>query len=190
MGSWSALLLAYLLGGITFIPLLVLAVLSHAHFSFPHRRDVGLSRNASGSGPAVANATYDDDDKDGIVQPGDDTTALDEAKRNGLGKLPSSTNVTTTTAAAAAARPREHLDVASGYFAVCREYTPMGINAKPIERSTPVGSTTVAAPSPSVYQTMYRSIFDRKAAPAGPVDNGGMSQRPKKAGNVFYVVLR
>ena len=81
-------------------------------------------------------------------------------------------------------------DVAAGYFAVCREYTPMGINAKPIERSTPVGSATVAAPSPSVYQTMYRSIFDRKPSP-GPLDNkNGASQRPKKAGNVFFVVLR
>ena len=65
----------------------------------------------------------------------------------------------------------------------------MGINAKPIERSTPLGSTTVAPPSPSVYQTMYRSIFDRKPV-AGPLDNNGLSQRPKKAGNVFYVVLR
>ena len=67
----------------------------------------------------------------------------------------------------------------------------MGINAKPIERATPVGSTTVAAPSPSVYQAMYRSIFDRKQGP-GPLDNGSSnsSQRPKRAGNVFYVVLR
>ncbi|KAJ8119685.1 hypothetical protein O1611_g10553 [Lasiodiplodia mahajangana] len=66
----------------------------------------------------------------------------------------------------------------------------MGINAKPIERSTPVGSTTVAAPSPSVYQTMYRSIFDRKQAPGPLDDNKSVSQRPKRAGNVFYVVLR
>ena len=92
------------------------------------------------------------------------------------------------------------MDPASGYFAVCREYTPMGINAKPIERSTPVGSATVAAPSPSVYQTMYRSIFERKGPAAGAAgsagggvgagENNSMSQRPKNAGNVFYVVLR
>ncbi|RDA88981.1 hypothetical protein CP532_0654 [Ophiocordyceps camponoti-leonardi (nom. inval.)] len=86
------------------------------------------------------------------------------------------------------ARSSRDVEVAAGYFAVCREYTPMGINAKPIERSTPLGSTTVASPSPSVYQTMYRSIFDRKPSPAQ--DSNGLSQRPKKAGNVFYVVLR
>ena len=86
----------------------------------------------------------------------------------------------------------------------------MGINAKPIERATPIGSAAVASPSPSVYQTMYRSIFDwatRGAARAGTLagsigsggplssesgaaSGGGASQRPKKAGNVFYVVLR
>jgi hypothetical protein len=113
---------------------------------------------------------------DNIVQPGDDTTALDAARA--------------ASREDAKARAARELEVAAGYFAVCREYTPMGINAKPIERSTPLGSTTVASPSPSVYQTMYRSIFDRKPA-QGPLDNkAAVSQRPKKAGNVFYVVLR
>ncbi|KAK3190715.1 hypothetical protein K4F52_003406 [Lecanicillium sp. MT-2017a] len=161
MGPWTALLVAYLVGGVTFIPLLVAAVLFHAHRTFPYRDDAAAADSHA--------------DGDSIVQPGDDTTALDDHK-----------------AAAAAAkreRPPPDLDVAAGYFAVCREYTPMGINAKPIERSTPLGSTTVAPPSPSVYQTMYRSIFDRKPVP-GPIENNSMSQRPKKAGNVFYVVLR
>lgn len=162
MGSWSGFLFAYFLGGVTFLPLVVLVVLFHAHYTFPTRHDVGPPS----------------DDKDNIVQPGDDLAALDDAKKDD-----------------AKTKPNPHLDVASGYFAVCREYTPMGINAKPIERSTPVGSTTVAAPSPSVYQTMYRSIFDRKGAnspgaAAGSGENNSMSQRPKNAGNVFYVVLR
>ncbi|KAK5636149.1 hypothetical protein RRF57_011861 [Xylaria bambusicola] len=112
-------------------------------------------------------------DADGIVQPADDTSYLESAQKE---------------------ESRQKLladsDVAAGYFAVCREYTPMGINAKPIERPTPVGSTTVAAPSPSVYQTMYRSIFDRKPNPNPLDENKGVSQRPKRAGNVFYVVLR
>ncbi|KAH9883643.1 hypothetical protein F4778DRAFT_625112 [Xylariomycetidae sp. FL2044] len=113
------------------------------------------------------------DDAQSIVQPGDDTADLRAAQKE---------------------ESRQRLlaesDIAAGYFAVCREYTPMGINAKPIERSTPVGSATVAAPSPSVYQSMYRSIFDKKPAPS-PLDDGkNVSQRPKKAGNVFYVVLR
>ncbi|PHH64081.1 hypothetical protein CDD81_5074 [Ophiocordyceps australis] len=157
MGSWTALLVAYVVGGITFVPLVLVTVLLHGYFSFPRRDDV--------------------DGSDDILQPGDDAEPLQAAKK-----------------AAADSKTRAardlDLDVAAGYFAVCREYTPMGINAKPIERSTPMGSTTVAAPSPSVYQTMYRSIFDRKSV-AGPLENtSGLSQRPKKAGNVFYVVLR
>lgn len=167
MGSWTAFLLTYLFGGVTFLPLLVLAVLFHAHLTLPIRDDVHPPNT---------------DDKDDIVQPGDDTSALEAVKKDG-----------------AKATQSSHLDPASGYFAVCREYTPMGINAKPIERSTPVGSATVAAPSPSVYQTMYRSIFERKGAAAANAaganggvagDNNSMSQRPKNAGNVFYVVLR
>jgi len=158
--GWSAFLLTYLLGGVTFLPLVVVAVFIHAYFNLPYRQDADISQTSAA-------------DSD-LVQPGDDIEPLKTAQKDG-------------------AKPRavhHEQDVAAGYFAVCREYTPMGINAKPIERATPVGSATVAAPSPSVYQTMYRSIFDRKQAP-GPLDNkNGASQRPKKAGNVFYVVLR
>jgi hypothetical protein len=139
----------------------VIAVFAHAYFNLPYRQDADPSQTESG-------------DKDGLVQPADDLEPLKAAQTDGT-------------------KPRtvqHEQDVAAGYFAVCREYTPMGINAKPIERATPVGSATVAAPSPSVYQTMYRSIFDRKQN-QGPLDaKNGASQRPKKAGNVFYVVLR
>lgn len=153
--------MAYLIGGITFIPLLLASVLLFGYYNLPYRRVLGIP--------------YDPDEGD-IVHPGDDTIALDEAKRqrNNSDSKRSNTDI----------------DVAAGYFAVCREYVPMGINAKPVERSTPIGSATVTPPSPSVYQTMYRSIFDRKAA-ASPMENSSsVSQRPKKAGNVFYVVLR
>lgn len=157
--GWVVFFLTYLLGGITFLPLLIAVVLLHAHLTFPHRQD-------------VAREPSDADDE--LIQPGDDLDALNKAQQDEI-------------------KPRASLpdsDVAAGYFAVCREYTPMGINAKPIERSTPVGSATVAAPSPSVYQTMYRSIFDRKSGP-GPLDHkNGASQRPKRTGNVFFVVLR
>ncbi|KAK3396127.1 hypothetical protein B0T20DRAFT_416728 [Sordaria brevicollis] len=158
--GWTVFLLIYLFGGLTFLPLLVACVLLHAHFTFPYRPDA---------------VQHLDPQADDLVQPGDDLDALKaEQKKDGKSRV------------------THHDDgVASGYFAVCREYTPMGINAKPIERSTPVGSTTVAAPSPSVYQTMYRSIFDRKSSTPSPIDHkNGPSQRPKKAGNVFYVVLR
>jgi hypothetical protein len=159
--GWTVFLLTYLFGGITFLPLLVIVILAHAYFTLPYRKDADASD---------ASTSADGD----LIQPGDDLEPLKAAQKDG----------------ARARGVRHEPDVAAGYFAVCREYTPMGINAKPIERSTPVGSATVAAPSPSVYQTMYRSIFDRKQA-AGPLDNkNGGSQRPKRAGNVFYVVLR
>ncbi|KAG6005558.1 hypothetical protein E4U54_000316 [Claviceps lovelessii] len=169
MGPWTTLLVTYLLGGVTFVPLVVLLILLHAHYTLPYRQDLVSAANGS--------SEHD------IVQPGDHVSALEEARKKaavdgGGARMQSSAH---------------DLYVAAGYFAVCREYTPMGLNAKPIERATPVGSATVAAPSPSVYQTMYRSIFDRKSV-AGPLDgsnhNNSMSQRPKKAGNVFYVVLR
>ncbi|KAJ5154163.1 uncharacterized protein N7500_009602 [Penicillium coprophilum] len=64
-------------------------------------------------------------------------------------------------------------DVAAGYFAVCREYVP-GV---------------VAAESPSVYQTMYRSLFDRKQTPSiDPAKANGKTTR--RGRNVFYIVLR
>ncbi|PFH56573.1 hypothetical protein XA68_16319 [Ophiocordyceps unilateralis] len=151
--SWTAILVAYLVGGITLIPLVVAVVVLYGYYTFPRRDDV--------------NPFADDHDVDYHVP--DESSPLLAAEPN-------------------KARPSRDAEVAAGYFAVCREYTPMGINAKPIERSTPLGSTTVTSPSPSVYQTMYRSIFDRKPSPAQ--DSNGLSQRPKKAGNVFYVVLR
>ncbi|KAL6880914.1 hypothetical protein J3F83DRAFT_720286 [Trichoderma novae-zelandiae] len=161
MAAWTTLLVAYLLGGVTFIPLVVAFVFLYGYYNLPYRRVLGFQ---------------DDQDEGSIVRPGDDTTALDEATRarnNSDSK-----------------RKDTDIDVAAGYFAVCREYTPMGINAKPVERSTPIGSATVTPTSPSVYQTMYRSIFDRKAAASSVDSSSSVSQRPKKAGNVFYVVLR
>ncbi|KAL7919353.1 putative integral membrane protein conserved region domain-containing protein [Trichoderma austrokoningii] len=163
MAAWTTILVAYLIGGITFVPLLLASVLAFGYYNSPYNR-------------RLAGIPDDPDAGGDIVRPGDDTAALVEAKRprNNSDSKRSNTDI----------------DVAAGYFAVCREYVPMGINAKPVERSTPIGSATVTPPSPSVYQTMYRSIFDRKAA-ASPMDNGSSaSQRPKKAGNVFYVVLR
>ncbi|KAF0636076.1 hypothetical protein FPSE5266_08207 [Fusarium pseudograminearum] len=159
MASFTSLLVAYVLGGFTFIPLVIVSVLAFIFYTSP-----------------VLDDASDEHKYSLIVDKDDDTTALEAAKRSHKKDNRAHEN---------------DLDVAAGFFAVCREYTPMGINAKPIERSTPVGSATVAPSSPSVYQTMYRSIFERKPTP-GPMDNNSTttSQRPKNAGNVFYVVLR
>jgi hypothetical protein len=78
-------------------------------------------------------------------------------------------------------------DVFAGYFAVCREYVPGGVNGKPPERTTPAGAV-IAMESPSVYQSMYRSIFDRNKTMSPSMD--ASNARSKKARNVFYVVLR
>ena len=79
-------------------------------------------------------------------------------------------------------------DVAAGYFAVCREYVPGGINGRPPERTNPAG-TIIATESPSVYQSMYRSLFDRKQGPS--LDPGKANGKTiKRARNVFFVVLR
>ena len=79
-------------------------------------------------------------------------------------------------------------DVAASYFAVCREYVPAGINGKPPERTTPAGAV-IATESPSVYQSMYRSIFDRKQGPSLEPGKGN-SKTVKRARNIFFVVLR
>ena len=157
--GWTSFLFAYLVGGVTFLPLAIVALLAHAYFTFPYREDV--SRESS---PAT----------DDLIQAGDDVAALKAVQR---GEIKSKST-------------HHDQDVAAGYFAVCREYTPMGINAKPIERTTPVGSATVASPSPSVYQTMYRSLFERKPSPSPLENHSAHNQRLRKAGNVFYVVLR
>ncbi|KAL3454045.1 hypothetical protein BJX65DRAFT_262712, partial [Aspergillus insuetus] len=79
-------------------------------------------------------------------------------------------------------------DVAAGYFVVCREYVPGGVNGKPPERTTPAGEV-ITAESPSVYQAMYRSLFDRKQAPTiEPTKT--TAKNAKRARNMFYIVLR
>lgn len=159
MSSLLTIVFVYILGGLTLIPVLVIAVLAHAYLTFPIRDDTA----------------YREIEIDPIVQPGDDVDAIKRAQKT-LGEK---------------FQPRSghEADVAAAYFSVSREYTPNGINGKPPERSTPVGSTTVSAASPSVYQSIYRGIFDRKPSNS-PLDNNGVGKPQKRGGNVFYVVLR
>lgn len=84
-------------------------------------------------------------------------------------------------------RRTDDSDTFAGYFAVCREYVPGGVNGKPPDRTTPAGAV-VSMESPSVYQSMYRSIFDRNKTASPSID--AANARNKKARNVFYVVLR
>ncbi|KAH7126895.1 hypothetical protein B0J11DRAFT_526714 [Dendryphion nanum] len=155
--SLSAFLFIYVLGGITFIPLVLSIAFLHAYITQPERTE-----HAAGNANGVSK---NDDPLEGV--------RLSDGDFEGL---PSEL------------KTRTHVpDVAAGYFAVCREYVPGGINGKPPERTTPAGAV-VAAESPSVYQTMYRSIFDRNKTMSPTMD--GANGKSKKARNVFYVVLR
>jgi hypothetical protein len=158
MASITGFLFIYVLGGLTFLPLLIAALLVHAYVTFPIREDTAFPENEQAS----------------IVEPGDDVDAIKRAQKT-LGEKFQLRN--------------NEADVAAGYFSIFREFNTNGVNSKPLERTTPVGTATISAPSPSVYQSMYRSIFDRKPS-TSPLDNKGAGKPQKKAGNVFYVVLR
>ncbi|OBT64527.1 hypothetical protein VE03_05322 [Pseudogymnoascus sp. 23342-1-I1] len=161
MGRVTYFLFVYVLGGITFLPLLVVALIIHAYLTFPVRETPIEVPGAPGS--------------NGLLRDGDRADAVRSASKSLDEKFQS--------------RSSHESDVAAGYFAVCREYVPGGINGKPPERTTPTGSTVVTSPSPSVYQSMYRSIFDRRKD-TNPLDIKGAGKPTSKGGNVFYVVLR
>ncbi|KAJ6032290.1 hypothetical protein N7540_003022 [Penicillium herquei] len=157
MGSLGSFLIIYVLGGLTFVPLVISLILLYAYLTLP---DVlPLQQTSTGA-------------SDVLRRPTDDEFNL----KSGTDHLAEEFH-------------RVHdSDVAAGYFAVCREYVPGGVNGRPPERTTPTGDV-VAAESPSVYQAMYRSLFDRKQAPSiEPAKSNG--KNTKRARNVFYIVLR
>ncbi|OCL12274.1 hypothetical protein AOQ84DRAFT_444168, partial [Glonium stellatum] len=157
MVTFSAFVFIYVLGGLTFLPLVLAAIFCHAYWTFPVR-DPQASPDLESKSTAQERA------------------AGDGNLKSELDSLPDEL------------KPRSHdPDVAAGYFAVCREYVPGGVNGKPPERTTPAGAV-VAAESPSVYQSMYRSIFDRNKTQTPTLDGG--NGKVKKARNVFFVVLR
>jgi hypothetical protein len=157
MGPIAWFLFVYVLGGVTFIPLVLGLIFFHAYKTFPTKPDSELPPT---------------DDPANIKRANDDNVYLKTA---------------TDTLAEQFHRKHES-DVAAGYFAVCREYVPGGINGKPPERKTPAGEI-VATESPSVYQSMYRSIFDRQQK-STIEPNKSNGRNFKRANNVFFVVLR
>src|SRR5207248_2166638 len=110
------ILLAYVAGVVTCI-LLPVAVLLHAYLTFPVRSADSALNNSV------------DSPEDPLKRPGDDDEAfrssvngMDERFLRGSG---------------------QNTDDAAGYFIICREYVPGGINGKPPERPSPVGPTVV-----------------------------------------------
>lgn len=161
MVTLTVFLTIYLVGGLTFIPLVVCLLLAHAYYTFPISEDQQQS-NKEPEKPQINTAELG--------------RSLSEKD---LASLPPGTKSSS-----------QERDVAAGYFAVCREFVPGGVNGKPPERTTPAGEV-VAVESPSVYQSMYRSIFDRNKAQGPSIEHvNGNRQATKKARNVFYIVLR
>ncbi|KAL9587218.1 MAG: hypothetical protein Q9212_000377 [Teloschistes hypoglaucus] len=159
MGAFWFLLCLYVFGGLTFLPLLLGLILLHAHLTLPH-----VARRTKTSNRRQHSIEHENDDGQNLKS----TAALAEFEEK--------------------FRSGHEPDVAAGYFAVCRDYVPGGVNGKPPERTTPAGAVVVAE-SPSVYQSMYRSFFDRKQGPT--LDAGKGNVKPtKRARNVFFVVLR
>ncbi|RAH43359.1 SMP domain-containing protein [Aspergillus brunneoviolaceus CBS 621.78] len=156
MSSFGNLLFVYVLGGLTFIPLVISLFLLYAYLT-------------ASSPPSQLNRQPA---HDSLQRDNDDQYSL----KSGTDELAEKFHRT------------HDSDVAAGYFAVCREYVPGGVNGKPPERTTPAGEV-IAAESPSVYQAMYRSLFDRKQTPTiEPTKN--VTKNGKRARNVFYIVLR
>jgi hypothetical protein len=158
MGPIRWFLFVYVLGGLTFVPLLVALLFLHAYYTLP-------------TAPAPGSKPKPSDDPAELLRDEDDKAAFKTA----------------TDDLAEQFHRKHDSDVAAGYFAVCREYVPGGV-LKPPDKVTSTTGETVAQESPSVYQSMYRSIFDRSQKPTiePNKDNTGKN----RANNVFYVVLR
>jgi len=144
--AFTSLGIAYILGGLTFLPLILSLCFLHAYWT---------------------SARYEATPTTVISRDGDLPDHTDDESE----KLQKRSN---------------EPDVAANYFAVCREYVPGGVNGKPPERTTAAGET-ITAESPSVYQSMYRSLFDRNRAQVPTIDGG---KTVRKARNVLFVVLR
>lgn len=147
MAALLSLLIAYVVGGITFLPLLAASIFLHAYFTLPAAEQADQT-------PIKASDSFEDVNDESLKE-----------------KLQHSSH---------------EPEAAAGYFAVCREYVPGGVNGKPPERTTPAGET-IAAESPSVYQSIYRSVFERGKTQVPSFEAG---KSVKRARNVFYVVLR
>jgi hypothetical protein len=159
MGPFQWFLFVYVLGGLTFVPLLIGSALLFAYYTLPHADDAFSSNKSN--------------DTAGLLQPDDEDLVF----RTGTDDL------------AEKFHRRHDSDVAAGYFAVCREWVPGGVNGKPPDKLSPAGET-IATESPSVYQTMYRSLFDRSQKPTIEPSKDASGKPVRRANNIFYVVLR
>ena len=190
MLTFFALVAVYVVGGLTFVPLLVLALLAHAYVTLPVRDD-DARRPTARPAPVVHPASLDPGPPGPPGQPDPPGQPNHGSSQHDKDRLPASLLHLVRPPGPGAHVP----DVAAGYFAVCRDYVPGGVKGRPPERTTPTGQVVLATESPSVYQSMYRTIFDRNRAQGPSLDGSapagaGSGARAKRARNVFYVVLR
>nr|QOE88724.1 PH domain-containing protein [Phyllosticta citriasiana] len=160
MASFMTYLLVYLAGGLTFVPLCLLTILAYAAITCP-QKDSSEEGEHRRQDPLVTSSR-------------DSNITGDTLRTNVSPNLKS---------------PDDEFRVAAGYFVVCREYAPEFIHAKINERNAPVSSGQ-GSESPSVYQSMYRSIFDRNKAPNPSTDTTRGTKSTKRTRNLFYAVLR
>lgn len=209
--TFLTLLSVYLLGGLTFLPLLIGLLLLHAHLTFP---TVDITRTTV--------TTETDDKKTRLNRYTDSTADSKSALKDGESERPKLEK-----------KKKKHSfgsapNTAQGFFAVTREFTPGGINGKPPEKIISVASTassstnsfddsasinggfgnngvglngngnggngvreqkTAAGKAAALGQSIYKNIFKggQKEEEQETIRNGGRGKRGK---NVFYVVLR
>ncbi|KAI5303318.1 peroxisomal assembly protein [Ascosphaera pollenicola] len=159
MGSFRTYLAVYIFGGITFVPLLLVLAVAFAYYTLPEAEPEQGIKRQRSLSSP---------------QPAPDDEPISKTEPDELNEKFSRTHES---------------DVAAGYFAVLREYNPGGVNGKPPERANTSANETLAAESPSVYQSVYRSLFDRKPTPSiEPAKD--QKKQTRKSNNVFYVVIR
>ena len=155
------LLSIYMLGGLTFFPLIFLGLLLHAYLTLPVKVPHGQT--------------------DGRV----DTKSLPSKTSSG------SYNSKIGSLGRGSTENRPHgAHVAAAYFAVTREFVSGALSGKSLERSISSGVSTTSE-SPSVYASMYRSVFERAKPliPSMEMEKDGV-RSTRRTLNVFYIVLR
>lgn len=186
----TTFILTYLFGGLTFLPLLIAAIVAPAWLLLPRVGDEDVASDRLEDIPGHV-------DKDKARRPSQDAVLVQEQEQE---------------------EKYSPEGAASGTFAVLRSYNfhsaTSSLNARTNSTANVAGGNHVStdgsaeAGGESVYQTMYRSVFDRKGkttvpgtsalendegtstAGAGGGHTHQVKRKPTVGANVFYIVLR
>lgn len=147
MASFNTYLFIYVVGGLTFLPLCVACLFFVLYLSFPtipipqdDSSPKAKSRNAASFGSHESGETRETKSRSREINAGSDNHEGDREDHDEEGSDSSIRSVDVKLAA------QDSADVAAaGYFSVCREYVPGGVNAKPPEKSSPTGEISYTA---------------------------------------------